>query len=184
MDAGLSPATARQSAGDGSRDAVMIRDVAYAGLWRRVCGSLFDFVILILPSLAAHALADTMVGQNERAIAGNLLYLPISFVYTVIGNGLGGTWGKRWAGMRVVDAAGAAPGVRRALVRAALPYSLSLIMTLIPFPDEGSAAELNAVVWLYLAGGMVAALDYLWMLWNPRKQTLHDKMAGTYVVVA
>ncbi|MGH2614004.1 MAG: RDD family protein [Thermomicrobiales bacterium] len=162
----------------------MIRDVAYAGFWRRACGALFDFVILLLPSQAAHAISVTMVGEREGALAGNLIFLPISLAYTVIGNGLGGTWGKRWAGMQVVDAAGDAPGMQRALVRAALPYSLSMLMTLVPFPEAGSTTELNAVIWLYLAAGLLTALDYLWMLWDSRKQTLHDKMAGTFVAVA
>lgn len=29
---------------------------------------------------------------------------------------------------------------------------------------------------------VVLLLGYLWMLWDPNKQTWHDKVAGTYVV--
>ena len=33
-----------------------------------------------------------------------------------------------------------------------------------------------------IISGLVLLLGYLWMLWDPNKQTWHDKVAGTYVV--
>ncbi|MHB8648154.1 MAG: RDD family protein [Thermomicrobiales bacterium] len=33
-----------------------------------------------------------------------------------------------------------------------------------------------------LVSGAVLLLGYLWMLWDPKKQTWHDKVADTYVV--
>ena len=33
-----------------------------------------------------------------------------------------------------------------------------------------------------LISGAVLLIGYLWMLWDPEKQTWHDKVAGTYVV--
>ena len=30
--------------------------------------------------------------------------------------------------------------------------------------------------------GLLSLVDYLWMLWDKQKQTLHDKLAGTIVV--
>jgi uncharacterized RDD family membrane protein YckC len=37
--------------------------------------------------------------------------------------------------------------------------------------------------WLVsLASGFVCFLGYFWMLWDPEKQTWHDKVAGTFVV--
>ena len=29
---------------------------------------------------------------------------------------------------------------------------------------------------------VVAGLGFLWMLWDPERQTWHDRVAGTYVV--
>jgi uncharacterized RDD family membrane protein YckC len=29
---------------------------------------------------------------------------------------------------------------------------------------------------------LLMAVDYLWMIWDSHKQTLHDKLAGTFVV--
>ena len=37
--------------------------------------------------------------------------------------------------------------------------------------------------WLVaLVSGLACGLGYLWMLWDPEKQTWQDKVAGTYVV--
>ena len=59
------------------------------------------------------------------------------------------------AGVRVVDAdTGAIIGIPRAIVR-------------------------NLV---RIVSGLVFGLGYLWMLWDPRKQTWHDKAANTVVV--
>jgi uncharacterized RDD family membrane protein YckC len=33
----------------------------------------------------------------------------------------------------------------------------------------------------YISGATIF-LGYLWMLWDPRKQTWHDKAAGSFVV--
>jgi len=33
-----------------------------------------------------------------------------------------------------------------------------------------------------LVSGYACLIGYLWMLWDPEKQTWHDKVAGTYVV--
>jgi uncharacterized RDD family membrane protein YckC len=33
-----------------------------------------------------------------------------------------------------------------------------------------------------IVSGVVCLLGYLWMLWDPQKQTWHDKIAGTVVV--
>jgi uncharacterized RDD family membrane protein YckC len=48
----------------------------------------------------------------------------------------------------------------------------------------GQIAPGKAVVrWLMsIVSGFVCLVGYLWMLWDPEKQTWHDKVAGTYVV--
>ena len=33
-----------------------------------------------------------------------------------------------------------------------------------------------------IVSGLACGLGYLWMLWDPQRQTWHDKAAGTYVV--
>lgn len=51
---------------------------------------------------------------------------------------------------------------------------------------DGSAvgyggAFLREVVGKFISG-IILLIGYFWMLWDPNKQALHDKIAGTYVV--
>ena len=67
----------------------------------------------------------------------------------------GQTVGKRALSVKVVDARTGTPiGVGRAIGR-----HFAKILSAIP-----------------------CFLGYLWMLWDPQKQTWHDKMVGSYVV--
>jgi len=75
-------------------------------------------------------------------------------VYFWLGNSLGGTFGKRISGLAVVDEAGNPPGLARGLVR----YLVSIV------------------------SAVAVYVGYLWMIWDGKKQTWHDKAAGTYVV--
>jgi uncharacterized RDD family membrane protein YckC len=87
--------------------------------------------------------------------AGWGVYMLVAVVYFLIGWSRGGTWGMRAVGLRLTSTAtGGAPGFGAALVRLIVQY-----FSAIP---------------LYLG--------FLWMLWDDKKQTWHDKAAGTIVV--
>lgn len=85
-----------------------------------------------------------------------LAAIIVPILYYVILVGRGQTLGNRAVGMRIIRADGSAPGAGRAFLR--------LII-------QG------------IVGG-IFFLSYLWMLWDPEQQTLHDKVAGTYGVAA
>lgn len=54
------------------------------------------------------------------------------------------------------------------------------------YPTMGKAA-LRAVIWIVeyaLTLCIVGAIGWLWMLWDPQKQAIHDKVAGTIVTVS
>jgi uncharacterized RDD family membrane protein YckC len=96
-----------------------------------------------------------------RAVAGavisDLLSVLIGLAYSVIliGGPQGQTIGDRAMGLRVVSADdGGSIGYGRATVR----YFVGLL------------------------SGLVLGLGYLWMLWDPRRQTWHDKAANSVVV--
>jgi uncharacterized RDD family membrane protein YckC len=75
--------------------------------------------------------------------------------YTYFEGSTGQTIGKRAVGIRVVDIAGGGPiGYTRAFIR--------YVGRIVSF--------------------VVVLLGYLWMLWDPQKQTWHDKMANSIVV--
>lgn len=76
----------------------------------------------------------------------------------------GQTLGKQWLCIRVVRNDGMAFTFGTGLVRELLVKGLL-------FGIVGT-----------LTIGLGALLDFLWPLWDPQKQALHDKVAGTYVV--
>ena len=54
------------------------------------------------------------------------------------------------------------------------------------YPTMGKAA-LRGIIWTLeyaLTFGLVGALGWLWMLWDPQKQAIHDKIAGTIVTTS
>lgn len=77
------------------------------------------------------------------------------------------------------------------LWRAATPGKLLLGLRVRRWtPGEHLAASVIARRWIgyqglgQVLGGLYSIIDGLWPLWDPRRQALHDKLAGTCVVVA
>jgi uncharacterized RDD family membrane protein YckC len=92
----------------------------------------------------------------DYAVA-NLLSLIVGIAYFTYfeGGPTGQTLGKRALGIRVIDfKAGGPIGYGRGLLRYVARF----------------------------LSGIVFFLGYFWMLWDPEKQTWHDKIAGTVVV--
>jgi len=95
----------------------------------------------------------------------------VNGVLSLIYNGMldgspkGQTVGKMAVGIQTRDeATGEALDIGRGYVRAVVPLALGLVNQFSP------------------ALGIVAILDDLWPLWDPRKQSWHDKAAGSIVV--
>jgi uncharacterized RDD family membrane protein YckC len=102
-----------------------------------------------------------VIGSLLVALSGDngaigLINLVLGIAYFSIFEGTSGqTVGGRVASVRVVDAnTGALIGIPRAIGR-----NIARILS-----------------------GLVFGLGYFWMLWDPRKQTWHDKIAKTVVV--
>lgn len=141
--------------------------VVYAGFWIRAAAYVIDAIIVNLVALAVefvfvfvavmvnpHVVADSQSATFN--VADNLVGLLFSFAYFA---GLwtlnGATYGQRWLGMKVLDAA-----------------------TLQP-PRPGQAA----LRWLgLLISFLVLCIGVIWVAFDPRKQGWMDKMAGTVVV--
>lgn len=102
-------------------------------------------------------------GLRHR-FAGVLLSLVMAGAYYAVLNGseMGQTFGKRLLGIQVRDLSGA--GGTIGVQRAALRYIIVGLFRLVPF------------------FGLFTLLDGLWPLWDPRRQALHDKIAGSVVV--
>jgi uncharacterized RDD family membrane protein YckC len=125
-----------------------------------------DGLIFMIPVIVCLVILGVSAGQdggggNSAGIAVGVLGLVLlgiaACVYQVVLPAQGGTWGMRMVRIRVARADnGANIGIPLALGRWAVMAAISFF----------------GFYWL----------DALWMLWDPLKQTLHDKAVSTYVV--
>ena len=132
----------------------------YASFWQRLLALILDGIIVSIPanifaaSLGA-SIAITGGGFHYRSGGSGLQTLFfILYEALLITYWNGQTIGKKAVGIRVV-ARGGQP----------VPLGMAFVRCL-----------------MKVVSGMVLCLGYLWMLWDPNKQTWHDKVADTYVV--
>ncbi len=180
------------SYGTGGRPA---RDPALAEWWQRLLARLVDDLILIVltspvwiagllplfrrvqrlasqyPDLSQPAAAQAFndnVSQQMAGMVGTFLLIGagigvISFGYDWLQHGLWGqTIGKRVMGTKVVTADNRSPISGQAACGRAAVYALVPVVPSV--------------------GGLFALINESWLLWDPRRQCLHDKAAGTVVV--
>ena len=137
-------------------DAPQMEGVVLAEWWRRFGGAVVDMAVLWLPLWP--------ITRSMDRPARLVISLLVAVVYFALLNGgaRGQTVGKMVWGTRVRDAAtGGALGPAKAALRYLAPALLSIVtFGLIWFPDG------------------------LWLFWDRRRQTLHDKVAGSVVVIA
>jgi len=127
-----------------------------ADWWRRFLALVIDFAVRSLPSWAVTRSMDRPVRLIVSTVVGAIYFALLN------GGAKGQTLGKMVWGVRVRDAATGGPlGPAKAAVRYIAPALLSIVtFGLIWFPDG------------------------LWLFWDRRRQTLHDKIAGSVVVSA
>ncbi|WP_285492029.1 RDD family protein [Actinomadura sp. NBRC 104425] len=143
-----------------------------ASRWARLGAAVVDSLLLsivMLPILLPLVNLRQMTGPSPNApaidrgqLAANLAYLAVAFLYYWLMHlRFGQTLGKMLLRTRVVRAdTGGAISVGQAAGRSAF------------FSILGGLC------------GCVGIVDVAWILWDERKQALHDKVAGTVVVKA
>jgi len=136
----------------------------YATWPSRLVAEIVDgFVVLVILQLVA-ALLPTAV--DIVAIGGGFIYNGM-----LDGGPHGQTLGKRLLRIRVIDdSTGDLIGPQRGMLRALPPLAFGVLGLLSPAT--------------FLLGILAALLDGLWPLWQPRRQTWHDMVAGSVVVRA
>lgn len=147
-----------------SADSAPALAAGYASWGRRAGALIIDNLLLAVPAVAFFALA--FAPNDVVALISILLavvfWLIVPFVYfTLLHGPLGGgqTLGKRLLKIRVQHADGPTLGYGPAFGR----YAMTFVFGIFTIP---------------------LILDYLFPLWDSRKQSLHDKVAGSVVVRA
>lgn len=137
--------------------------------------------------------ALTLLTVDDILATGDdwLLSIFLSAAYFIYFNGRGATLGKKLLGIRVVDDGGNAPGLKRSTVRYIIPAAGSLLLVVVIALVVSSyrvggldlliRASAVAIVVLF-AYWLFTLYDGLSMLWHDRHQTIHDRMAATFVV--
>lgn len=141
-----------------------------AGRWSRLFAALLDGVItsaiswvIAAPMVGAGAMYDSSTDHIGDRLGANAITAVVAIIYFTVQHGKWGqTIGKRALGIRVVRSVDGGP----------ITY--------------GTAAWRVLFTYLiaFVTCGFGALLDDLWILWDERKQALHDKVAKTYVVKA
>jgi uncharacterized RDD family membrane protein YckC len=137
------------------------RTLALAGFGWRLAGWAIDVLTLwvALGVVSGFWASGTAPEAQMPTVFGDVprdLFLvgsAVQLAYHWVCNSIGWSAGKRVMGLRLVTAQGLPPGAVRGFVRTAV----SLV---------------SQFLWI----------GYVWAAWDARRQTWHDKVAGTYVV--
>ena len=130
-------------------------NMQYAGGGIRFVAAIIDGLIVMIVNVILGLIIGVALGKNG-AMLGNLLSIVISIGYFVFYQASRGqTLGKKAMGIRVVDLAGNKPTAMTFFLREIIGKFVSSIILFI---------------------------GYLMILWDGKKQGLHDKIAGTVVV--
>jgi uncharacterized RDD family membrane protein YckC len=129
----------------------------------RFAGSFIDGLILGPVVVLASAVKPT-------SVLVSLLFMLPSAAYTIILIARRGqTVGEKAMDLRVARRSdGMVPGWTVSIRRWALPATPALVRL--------ASHPLGAIL------GLLVLVDFLWALWDPNRQCLHDKLADTVVV--
>jgi uncharacterized RDD family membrane protein YckC len=133
----------------------------FAGWGQRVAAQLIDQLLLAAAAVALGLIVGAASGSDVGIVVGVLVYLVGMLVYYTVAHGSarGQTVGKMVLGIAVRSDGGSRAGYGQAFGRVLLMWILQFI-------------------------GILQILNFLWPLWDKKKQAWHDKVAHTIVVRA
>jgi len=135
-----------------SNSGVIYSDNAYVGLWVRILAILIDSFSLLIIGLAIYIIW-TLFQLPEKYFL--IFVIILSFIYlTVVKSSKTGTFAYILLKLKVVDLNGNQPSLFKMITRFAL----------------------------LVTGPLNIIIDMIWLTSEQTKQTLRDKIAGTYVI--
>jgi uncharacterized RDD family membrane protein YckC len=152
----------------------------YAGFWRRAAAVVVDLLIVVGP----FALLLWLLPDRERLDLAAVAALVLVAYQLGVLAWSGDTWGKRLLRAHVVEDDGRPIGRGRVSAREGVAKVLEATALLVPVGVVALLAGSSQT------GGVIAAvilgvpglLALLWCLFDDRRRTLHDRMAGTVCV--
>lgn len=133
--------------------------MTYGSRLNRLVAAIIDGVILGLISWTVSFLLINMtqgLSSNTIGVTSYVFNLTISILYFVVYQAKSGqTLGKKLMGIRVVNASGQRPDMQTFFIREVIGK---------------------------FASSIILGIGYLMILWDKKRQGLHDKIADTYVV--
>lgn len=144
----------------------------YAGRWQRIGAVLIDIVIVlvILAILNLVGLVGIFEGSRGaaavQAVVALAYYVPLTVRY-------GATVGKMALGIKVVGPDGNTPSAGPVFIRETIVRALGSILSFILGSNVGGGL-----------GGLIFLIVVAFILFDDKRQGLHDKAAGTFVVRA
>ncbi len=160
----------------------------FPGFWRRLGAYAIDVLLLaLICSVIGVIFYDSLAALGSQ---GRLIGLLLALAYFTPTNsvlGKGQTIGKGVMKLKVVDSEGHCISVERSLLRSFVlfaPFMLNGVWFSGADPrPTPTLVALGALLSLIVIGGM-ASIAYLYLFNRPSRQSLHDLIAGTFVVVA
>lgn len=156
-------------------------DRRIAGFWRRIGALVIDLIMLgIVGMILGALLFDTFARMGAYA---RLIGFAIALAYFGICNsriGGGQTFGKRWLGLRVVDAHDQLLSLPRSLLRYVV-LGIPFFANGLPMsPQFAMSSPFDYLLALVVFGGMFSIV-YLYIFNRRTRQSLHDLVVGSYV---
>lgn len=126
----------------------------YAGFWIRFAAWIIDAIIVGLVNGFANFILRTFLGFYPLETYGLSLLIAIGY-WVFYQSWAGQTLGKKALGLKVVDQNGKTPTQTTFFIREIVGKFVS---------------------------GIILGIGYLMIIWDSKKQALHDKIASTFVI--
>lgn len=149
----------------------------YAGRCMRLIAAIIDLIVLIIIG----AILNVAFGGDTEEVdtTASFIWAIIVFAYFfLLTTTLGASLGKMALGMRVVDESGNKPAVgaifkREFILRALGAFAAVILGAVIGESGEEIGGLIGVAVFIVIA---------IMVLFDERRQGLHDKIGGTFVV--
>ncbi len=147
----------------------------YASRLQRFIAFIIDVIVLavIVGILTAIGIVEFSVSEEASTTDGLIQAIIVVAYYVILTVAFGATLGKMAMGMKVVDRDGNKAGAGPVLIREVIARALGALLASVVGAGIGEAVGLA-----------VAIIIVIMILFDERRQGLHDKVGGTFVVKA